>query len=99
MKMSIGEKKILFAFGCPDYGNTVIRLKHLAMLTVDPSVKKLIAELSYKLLGEGVESWYRCFYYNLRMEMESYFHARRIMHRAENSTIREEDFCDEADKV
>lgn len=99
MRMSIEEKKVLYAFGCPDYDNTVIRLNHLGMLAVDPGAKKLLAELSLKLLDEGVEKWYRCFYYNLRMEMENYYHARRTMHRAESSTIEAEDYDYEADEI
>lgn len=40
MMMSMNEKKILFAFGCPNRGLTVERLHHAATLTVDPVAKK-----------------------------------------------------------
>lgn len=36
MKLSIREKKVLYAFGCPNYQNTVTRMKWLTALTVDP---------------------------------------------------------------
>ena len=36
MKMSIGEKKILFVFGCPNREATVDRLYQVADLIPDP---------------------------------------------------------------
>ncbi len=35
MKLDIREKKVLYVYGCPDYYNTVTRLKWLVSLTVD----------------------------------------------------------------
>ena len=37
MKMSIGEKKILFVFGCPNREATVNRLYQVADLIPDPA--------------------------------------------------------------
>lgn len=37
MKLSVQEKKVLYAFACPNYHNTVTRLKWLTGLTVDQS--------------------------------------------------------------
>lgn len=39
MKLSIREKEILYAFACPNYHNTVTRLKYLTALTVDSQAK------------------------------------------------------------
>ena len=39
MKLSIEEKKILYAFGCGSHENTVRRLKWVTALTVDEKVK------------------------------------------------------------
>lgn len=75
MEMNINEKKALYAFGCPVLKATVERLRMLAAITPDPGTKKLFYKLAIKLLGEGVEDWYRCFFYNLRIEMENYFNA------------------------
>ena len=36
MKLSMKEKKILYAFACPSHHNTVTRLKWLTALTVAP---------------------------------------------------------------
>ena len=36
MTLSMKEKKILYAYGCPSHHNTVTRLKWLTALTVDP---------------------------------------------------------------
>lgn len=41
MKLSIEEKKILYAFGCRNHENTVRRLKWVTALTVDEKVKRL----------------------------------------------------------
>lgn len=40
MKMSIGEKKILFVFGCPNREATVDRLYQVADLIPDPAGRK-----------------------------------------------------------
>ena len=42
MKMSIGEKKILFVFGCPNREATVERLYQVAHLIPDPAGKKVV---------------------------------------------------------
>ena len=42
MKLSMKEKKILYAYGCPSHHNTVTRLKWLTALTVDPEAKRRI---------------------------------------------------------
>ena len=39
MKMSIGEKKILFVFGCPNREATMDRLYQVADLIPDPAGK------------------------------------------------------------
>ena len=42
MKLSIEEKKILYAFGCGSHENTVRRLKWVTALTVDEKVKRRV---------------------------------------------------------
>ena len=76
MNMNINEKKVLYAFGCPVLKATVERLRMLAALTPDPATKKLFYTLAIKLLADRTDEWYRCFFYNLRMEMEGYFNAQ-----------------------
>ena len=49
MKMSIGEKKILFVFGCPNREATVDRLYQVADLIPDPAGKKVVEALADKL--------------------------------------------------
>ncbi len=82
MGMNINEKKALYAFGCHVLKATMERLRMLATITPDPRTKKLF----YKLLSEKADEWYRCFFYNLRIEMENYFHAKLIMSLADVST-------------
>ena len=61
MKLSMKEKKILYAYGCPSQHNTVTRLKWLTALTVDPEAKRRMLGLARKVETEVGESWYRIF--------------------------------------
>ena len=56
MRLSIQEKKVLYAFACPNYHNRVTRLKWLTGLTVDPQTKRRMSELSRKMEMEMSES-------------------------------------------
>ena len=87
MKMSIGEKKILFVFGCPNREATVDRLYQVADLIPDPAGRKAVEVLAEKLDSEGVEKWYRCFFYNMRLEMEAYFYHEAVLERIRNSSM------------
>ena len=68
--MTMNEKKILFAFGCPNRGLTVERLRHAAALAVDPTAKKDFFTLAIKLNEEANDDGYRNFFYNMRLEFE-----------------------------
>ena len=87
MKMSIGEKKILFVFGCPNREATMDRLYQVADLIPDPAGKKVVEALADKLDSEGVEKWYRCFFYNMKLEMEAYYRHKAILTKIEKETI------------
>ena len=94
----VGDSAQLYAFGCPVLKATVERLRMLAALTPDPATKKLFYTLAIKLLADRTDEWYRCFFYNLRMEMEGYFNAQLIMNLAEVSTIEVEGYDYEANE-
>ena len=51
MKLSMKEKKVLYAFACPNHHNTVTRLKWLTALTVDPQAKHRM--LVHRLLSSA----------------------------------------------
>ena len=87
MKMSIGEKKILFVFGCPNREATMDRLYQVADLIPDPAGKKAMVALADKLDSEGVDKWYRCFFYNMRLEMEAYFYHMAVLERIRSSSM------------
>ena len=70
MRMSMNEKKALYAFGCPHREATVERLRFAAALAPDPAAKKLFYTLAVKLSDEDCERWYRCFLYNMRRDIE-----------------------------
>ena len=59
--LSMKEKKILYAYGCPSHHNTVTRLKWLTALTVDPEAKRRMLGLARKVETEVDESWVRGF--------------------------------------
>lgn len=90
MKLSIEEKKILYAFGCRNHENTVRRLKWITALTVDEKVKRRMLCLARKLDDGGAGEWYPCFYRHLRLEMEGYFEAKKHIRMVETSTGWEE---------
>ena len=96
MKLSIREKKVLYAFACPNHHNTVTRLKWLTALTVDPQAKHRMLELARKMETEMAESWYTGFYHQLRAEMDEYYHAKRRLRLVKENTEYEEDLYDEA---
>ena len=92
MMMSMNEKKILFAFGCPNRGLTVERLHHAATLTVDPVAKKEFFNLAIKLNEDANDDGHRNFFYNMRLEVERVPHHKYLPDRQPNSvepTVRE----------
>ena len=80
MKLSIQEKKVLYAFACPNHHNTVTRLKWLTALTVDSKAKRWMLELARKMETEVEESQHEAFYHRLRREMEEYRRLKRSLH-------------------
>ncbi|MCI6249101.1 ferredoxin [bacterium] len=73
--MSMNEKKILFAFGCPNRDLTVERLLHATALAVDPTAKNEFFILAVKLSDEEITDWYHNFYYNMHLDYASGFGA------------------------
>lgn len=86
MKLSIREKKVLYAFACPNHHNTVTRLKWLTALTVDPQAKHRMLELARKMETEMEERWYTGFYNQLRTEMDEYYRAKRRLRLVKENT-------------
>lgn len=76
--MTMNEKKILFAFGCPNRDLTVERLRHAAALAVDPAAKKEFFTLAIKLNEEATDDGYRRFFYNMRLEVERVPHHKYL---------------------
>ena len=97
MKMNLNEMEALYAFGCPNRKATIERLRLVAAIAPDPAAKKLFYMLSIKLSAEGADRWYRCFYHNLRVRMDEYYHDKAVMERVLND--RREDCYGEADEV
>ena len=78
MTMTMNEKKILFTFGCPNREATIERLRYAAALATDPAAKKQMFTLAVKLSDDEVSAWYRNFFYNMRLEMESVPHHKYL---------------------
>lgn len=96
MKLNMKEKKVLYCYGCPNYNNTVTRLKWLTSLTVDPEARRWILELARKMEVEIDESRYETFYHHLRMEMAEYYQLKCRLRILKNKIDYEEDMYDEA---
>ena len=97
MKLSVQEKKVLYAFACPNYHNTVTRLKWLTALTVDPQAKRRMLELARKMETEMEERWYHWLLSSApHAEMDEYCSARRSLRLVKENTDYEEDLYDEA---
>lgn len=96
MKLSMKEKKVLYAFACSNHHNTVTRLKWLTSLTVDPEAKHRMLELTRKMETQMAESRYTGFYLRLRTEMDEYRQAKHRLRVIREHTDYEEDFYDEA---
>ena len=77
MKLNIKEKKVLYAFGCTNWRNTVTRLKWLTAMTVDPEAKRWMLALAKKVEQEAEDFWYPEFYFRLRTEMDAYYRRRK----------------------
>ena len=84
MKLSMKEKKILYAFACPSHDNTVARLKWLTALTVETEVD---------------ESRHEAFYHRLRREMDEYHRLKRSLHALKANENDEEGWRDETVQV
>ena len=95
MKLSMKEKKVLYAFACPNHHNIVTRLKWMTALTVDPQAKHWMLELARKMETEMAKSWYTCFYHQLRAEMDEYYRAKRRLCLIKENTEYEEDLYEE----
>ena len=80
MKLSMKEKKILYAYGCPSHHNTVTRLKWLTALTVDPEAKRRMLGLARKV----------------ETEMDEYRRLKRSLRVLKSYTDYEEDLYEEA---
>ena len=78
MTMTMNEKKILFAFGCPNREATVERLRYAAALATDPIAKKDFYTLAVKLSEDEVSAWYRNFFFNMRLELERVPHHKYL---------------------
>ena len=52
MKLTMKEKKLLNTYGCPDYHNTVTRLKWVTALTIDPEARCRMLGLARKMETE-----------------------------------------------
>lgn len=78
MIMTMIEKIILFAFGCPNREITVERLRCAAALATDPAAKKVMFTLAVKLNDKDCDNWYRDFFYNMRLELEHCPHHKYL---------------------
>ena len=79
--MTMNQKKALYAFGCPDREATVNRFCTLAELAPDPAVKRFFLAIAKEMNAPTADCWYRCMFFNLRLEMEAYLRYEKAFER------------------
>ena len=79
--MTMNQKKALYAFGSPDREATVNRFCTLAELAPDPAVKHFFLAIARELNAPTADRWYRCMFFNLRLEMEAYLRYEKAFER------------------
>lgn len=99
MKLTINEKKTLYAFGCPNRQATVKRLCLIADISPEPTTFVLLHRLADKLADVKTDEWYRCFFRTLQQEIKEYHEAETAMRLAEMTAAGLEDYLDEAEQV
>lgn len=92
MRIDLKEKVILYSFGCPNLDATIHRMRMIAAMTPDPAVKKQFLTVGIKLCEEGADSWYPCFYYNLRLEIGAYLNHKRLAAEVEHRSTEVTDY-------
>lgn len=79
--MTMNQKKALYAFGSPDREATVNRFCTLAELAPDPAVKRFFLAIAKEMNAPTADSWYRCMFFHLRLEMEAYLRYEKAFER------------------
>ena len=79
--MTMNQKKALYAFGSPDREATVNRFCTLAELAPDPAVKRFFLAIAREMNAPTADRWYRCMFFNLRLEMEAYLRYEKAFER------------------
>ena len=98
MKLTINEKKALYAFGCKSRRTTVRRLHLIAEITPEPATAALLHRVAGKLEAENSDKWYRHFFRTLHDEIAEYNQAETVMHLAQTTSAGLEDYLDEAEQ-
>ena len=79
--MTMNQKKALYAFGCLDREATVNRFCTLVELAPDPAVKRFFLAIAKEMNALTADCWYRCMFFNLRLEMEAYLRYEKTFER------------------
>ena len=64
------DQDILYCWGCPSYGVTLMRLTNLGRITVDPDIKEHIENLIVKLFLHSDQERYEQLFYQNRLQSE-----------------------------
>ena len=83
--MTMNQKKALYAFGSSDREATVNRFCTLAELAPDPAVKHFFLAIAREMNTPTADRWYRCMFFNLRLEMEAYLRYEKAFERIVSS--------------
>ena len=91
LKLTLEERKVLYAYGCTNHHNTITRLKWLTALAVDRDSKRKLLRLAQKIDHKISEENYQAFYFYIRTQMEDYFKSLGHCRLIEAATDYEED--------
>lgn len=72
MKLTVKDKKILNAFGCPNLEATINRLRLIGTLSPAPETRRAMFALALKLTSAKSQQDYQDFYYIPKLYTEEY---------------------------
>ena len=79
--MTMKQKKAQYAFGSLARAATRKRFCTLAALAPDPAVKHFFLAIAREMNAPTADRWYRCMFFNLRLEMEAYLRYEKAFER------------------
>ena len=84
------NKNSNYPFGCPGGVATGNPIWSLAELAPDPAVKQFFLAIAKEMNAPTADRWYRCMFFNLRLEMEAYLRYEKTFERIVSGCLAED---------